>query len=136
MADARSPGSIRRYVLYVLAAVPIAAVIVAASAALQASQPPMVSFDMKLKVSGQDIRAQGTAYLESDSFSFDADKLSFTGTVSGDEVKISGKVTNADRSQMREFGTSGHLTNNQMSATLNGDRGSRMGTLKLELINR
>jgi len=129
MADARSPGSFRRYVLYVLAAVPVAAVIVAVSAALEASQPPMVSFDMKLKVSGQDIRAQGTAYLESDGFSFEADKLSFTGTVSGDEVRISGKVANADRSQMREFSTSGHLTNNQMSATLNG-------TLKLELINR
>lgn len=136
MADARSPGSFRRYVLYVLAAVPIAAVIVAASAALQASQPPMVSFDMKLKVSGQDIRAQGTAYLESDAFTFETDKLSFTGTVSGDEVRISGKIANDDRSQTREFGTSGHLTNNQMSATLNGDRGSRMGTLKLELINR
>jgi len=136
MADARSSGSFRRYALYILAAVPIAAVIVGVSAALETSQPPMVAFDMKLKISGQDIRAQGTAYLESDGFSFETDKLSFTGTVSGDEVRISGKVANDDRSQTREFGTSGHLTNNQMSATLNGDRGSRMGTLKLELVNR
>jgi hypothetical protein len=96
----------------------------------------MVSFDMKLKVSGQDIRAQGTTYLEHDGFSFETDKLSFTGTVNGDDVRITGKVANADQSQTREFGTSGHLSNNQMSATLNGDRGSRMGTLKLELINR
>jgi hypothetical protein len=136
MADTRSSGSFRRYVLYALAAVPIAAVIVAVSAALEASQQPMVSFDMKLKVSGQDIRAQGTAYVEDGAFSFEADKLSFTGAVSGDEVRISGKVANEDRSQMRDFGASGHLTNGQMSATLNGDRGSRIGTLKLELINR
>jgi hypothetical protein len=37
---------------------------------------------------------------------------------------------------MREFATSGQLANNRLSATLNGDRGSRLGTLKLELINR
>jgi hypothetical protein len=136
MADAGSQSSFRRIFLYILLAVPIAAVIFAVTAAMQSGSSPQVAFDMKLKVSGEDIRANGTAYLYDDGFSFEADRLSFTGTVSGDDVKITGKVTNGDRSQTRDFGASGHLADNQLSATLNGDRGSRMGTLKLELLNR
>ena len=136
MADAASQSRFRRYVLYVLAAVPIAAVIVAVTTAMQAGPSPKVAFDLKLKVSGEDIRANGTAYLYDDAFSFDSDRLSFAGTVSGGDVKITGKVTDGSRSQTRDFGASGHLANNQMSATLNGDRGSRLGSLKLELLNR
>ena len=136
MADAASQSSFRRYFLYVLAAVPIAAVIVAVATAMQTGRSPKVAFDLKLKVSGEDIRANGTAYLYDDGFTFDSDRLSFAGTVSGDDVKITGKVTNGSRSQTRDFGTSGHLADNQMSATVNSDRGSRLGTLKLELLNR
>jgi hypothetical protein len=136
MADAGSQSSFRRFFLYVLVAVPIAAVIFAITAAMQSGSPPKVAFDMKLKVYGEDFRAGGTAYLEDDGFSFESDRLSFTGTVNGDDVKITGTVTKGDRSQTRQFGTSGHLADNQMSATLNGDRGSRLGTMKLELLNR
>jgi hypothetical protein len=136
MSDATSQGSLRRVFLYLCAAIPIAAVIFALATALGSAPAPKVAFDMKLKVSGQDIRASGTIYVEGDSFSFAANRLNFTGTISGDDVKISGKVTAGERSQMREFATSGQLANNRLSATLNGDRGSRLGTLKLELINR
>ncbi len=135
MPDATSQGSFRRIFLYLSAAVPIAAVIFALATALGSRPTPKVAFDMRLKVSGQDIRASGTTYLEGHGFSFVADRLNFTGTISGDDVKINGKVTPGDRSQMQEFGASGHFANNRLSATLNGDRGSRLGTLKLELIN-
>jgi hypothetical protein len=136
MSDAKSEGSFRRFFLYLGAAVPIAAVIFALATAVDSGPAAKVAFDMKLKVSGEDIRASGTTYLESDGFSFTSNRLSFTGTISGDDVRVNGKVTAGDRSQMREFGTSGRLTDNRLSATLNGDRGSRLGTLKLELINR
>lgn len=136
MSDAQSQGSLRRIFLYLSAAVPVAAVIFALATALGSGPAPKVAFDMRLKVAGQDIRASGTTYLENDGFSFAADRLNFTGTISGDNVKISGKVTAGNRSQTREFGTSGQLANNRLSATLNGDRGSRLGTLKLELLNR
>lgn len=136
MADAASQSRFRRYFLYVLAAVPIAALIVGVATAMQAGPSPQVAFDLKLKVSGEDIRANGTAYLYDDGFSFDSDRLSFAGTVNGDSVKITGKVTSGNPSQTRDFGTSGHFANNQMSATLNGDRGSRLGSVKLELLNR
>jgi hypothetical protein len=135
MSDATSQGSLRRVFLYLAAAVPIAAVIFAVATALGSAPAPKVAFDVKLKVSGQDIRASGTTYLEGDGFSFAADRLTFTGTISGNDVKISGKVTAGERLQVREFGASGQLANNRLSATLNGDRGSRLGTLKLELIN-
>jgi len=136
MADADSPGSFRRFFLYFLAAVPIAAVIVAVATAMESGPSPKVGFDLKVKIAGEDIRANGTIYLYDDGFSFDTDRLSFTGTVGGDEVRITGKVSNAERSQTRDFTASGRLANNQLSATLNGDRGSRMGSLKLELLNR
>lgn len=136
MADADSRGSFRRFFLYVLAAVPIAAVIVAVATAMESGPSPKVAFDMKLKIAGEDIRANGTIYLYDDSFGFEADRLSFNGKISGDEVRITGRVTNGDRSRTRDFGASGRLASNQLSATLNGDRGSRMGSLKLELLNR
>jgi hypothetical protein len=136
MADTASQSTFRRYFLYLLAAVPIAAVIVAVATAMQSGPSPKVAFDVKLKVSGEDIRAHGTAYLYDDAFSFEAQRLSFAGTVNGDDVKITGKVTSGSQAQTRQFGASGHLANNQLSATLNGDRGSRLGTMKLELLNR
>lgn len=136
MADADSKGSFRRFFLYFLAAVPIAALIVAVATAMESGPSPKVDFDLKMKISGEDIRANGTLYLYDDGFSFDTDRLSFSGTVTGDQVKIAGKVTNAERSQTRDFGASGRLANNQLSATVNGDRGSRIGSLKLELLNR
>jgi|SRR5262245_60852919 len=136
MADAGSQSSFRRFFTYLLVAVPIAAVIVAVATAMESGPSPKVAFDLKVKVSGEDIRASGTTYLYDDGFSFESDRLSFSGTMSGDDVKITGKVTNGSRSQTRDFGTSGHLADNQMSATVNSDRGSRLGTLKLELLNR
>ena len=136
MADAGSQSSFRRFFVYVLVAVPIAAVIFAITAAMQSGSPPKVAFDLKLKAYDEDYRAGGTAYLEDDGFSFESDRLSFTGTVNGDEVTITGTVTKGDRSQTRQFGANGHLANNQMTATLNGDRSSRLGSLKLELLNR
>jgi hypothetical protein len=135
MSDATSQGSFRRIFLYLSAAVPIAAVIFALATALGSGPAPKVAFDMRLKVSGQDIRASGTTYLEGDGFSFVTDRLTFTGTISGGDVKINGRVTTGERSQMREFVASGRFASNRLSATLNGDRGSRLGTLKLELIN-
>jgi hypothetical protein len=136
MSDAKSESAFRRYFLYLIAAVPIAAAIFALATALGSGPPGKVAFDMKLKVAGEDIHASGTTYLEDEGFSFTTNRLTFTGTISGDDVKITGKVTAGERLQMREFGTSGRLANNRLSATLNGERGSRLGTLKLELINR
>jgi hypothetical protein len=136
MAGTRSQGSSRRFFLYALAAVPIAAVIFALATALGSAPAPKVAFDIKLKIAGQDVRASGTTFLRSDGFSFAAGRLSFTGTVTGDDVSIAGKVATDDRAQTRDFGASGHLAEGRMSATLNGDGGRRMGTLKLELINR
>jgi hypothetical protein len=136
MADANSQGSSRRFLLYILAAVPIAAVFVAVATAIGSAPAPKVAFDMRVKISGQDIRASGTTYLRSDGFTFTTERLSFTGTITGDDVRIDGKVATDDRTAARDFGTSGHLTNNRLSVTLNGDGGRRMGTLKLELINR
>ena len=72
-----------------------------------------MAFDLKVKIAGQDVRASGTTYIGSD-----------------------GKVTTEDRAETRDFGASGHLADGRLSATLNGEGGRRMGTLKLELINR
>jgi hypothetical protein len=135
MADAKSQGSFRRFFLYILAAVPIAAVFFAIATAIGSAPDPKVAFDMRMKVSGQDIRASGTLYLRSDGFSFESGRLSFTGKVTGDDVRIDGKITGDNGTAARDFGTSGHLANNRLSATLNGDGGRRLGTLKLELIN-
>jgi hypothetical protein len=135
MAGRKTSGSSRRFFLYGVTAVPIAAVIFAVATVTGSSPSPKVGFDMKVKIADEDLRAAGTLYLETDGFHFDGGRLSFSGTVSGDEVTIKGKATNEDRTLTRDFGTSGHLRDGQMSATLNGDGGRRMGTLKLELIN-
>lgn len=91
---------------------------------------------MKVKVADHDVRANGTLYVESDGFSFEGGRLSFSGTVNGGDVMIKGKVTTDDRALTRDFGASGHLADGWMSATLNGAGRRRMGALKLELINR
>ena len=135
MADATSQGSFRRFVLYFFAAIPIAAVFFAIATAIGSAPDPKVAFDMRLKVSGQDIRASGTLYLERDAFTFDSGRVNFTGTVTGDDVKITGKISSDDGTPARDFGTSGRFADNRMSATLNGNGGTRLGTLKLELIN-
>ena len=134
MAGAQSRSSLQRFFLCLVAAVPVAAVVVALTTALDAGPTPKVAFDVK--IAGEDVRASGTLYLRSDRFSYEGNRLSFTGTVSGDDVKIAGKVTTGERLQTRDFSTSGRLSNNRMSASLNGDRGSRIGTLKLEFLNR
>jgi hypothetical protein len=136
MAGTNHQGSSRRFFLYGIAAVPIAAVIFAVATAIGSSPSPKVSFDLKVKVADQDVRASGSIYLESDGFSFEGGRLSFSGTVTGDEVAIKGEVTTDDRTLTRDFGASGHLADGRMSATLNGDGGRRMGSLKLELINQ
>jgi hypothetical protein len=137
MAGANSRGTSRRFFLYGFTAVPIAAVIFAVATAIGSAPSPKVAFDMKVKIADQDVRATGTIYVESDGlFSFEGSRLSFSGTVTGDDVTIKGKVATDDRAQTRDFGTTGHLTDGRMSATLNGDGGRRMGTLKFELINR
>jgi len=41
---------------------------------------------------------------------FEGSRLSFSGTVTGDEVAIKGKVTTDDRTLSRDFGASGRLT--------------------------
>lgn len=136
MAGTNHQGSSRRFFLYGIAAVPIAAVIFAVATAIGSSPSPKVAFDLKVKVADQDVRASGSIYLESDGFNFEGGRLSFSGTVTGDEVAIKGKVTTDDRTLTRDFGASGHLADGRMSATLNGDGGRRMGSLKLELINQ
>ena len=136
MARANHQGSSRRFFLYGIAAVPIAAVIFAVATAIGSAPSPKVAFDLKVKIADQDVRANGSIYLESDGFSFEGSRLSFSGTVTGDEVAIKGKVTTDDRTLSRDFGASGRLTEGRMSATLNGDGGRRMGSLKLELTNQ
>jgi len=136
MAGANSHGSFRRFFLCGIAAVPIAAVIFAIATAIGSAPSPKVAFDTKVKIADRDVRANGTLYVESDGFSFESGRLSLSGTVNGDDVMIKGKVTTDDRALTRDFGASGHLADGRMSATLNGDGGRRMGTLKLELINR
>jgi hypothetical protein len=136
MADAKPQGSSRRFILYILAAVPIAAIFLAVATAIGSAPDPKVAFDVRIKVSGQDIWANGTTYLRSDGFAFDSGRLTFTGTVTGDEVRIDGKISSDNGTATRDFGASGQLANNRLSATLIGDGGRRMGTLKLELINR
>jgi hypothetical protein len=137
MAGTRSEGSVRRFFLYLLLAVPIAAGIFALITAIGSAPPAKVAFDVTLKVSGQDIRAGGTTYLHSDTFSFEGGRLSFAGTVAGDEVSVRGKVTTtAGGTATRDFKASGQLKGEQLSLTVNGDGGRRLGTMKLELINR
>ena len=136
MADTKSQGSFRRVFLYGIAAVPIAAVIFAVATAIGSAPSPKVAFDMKVKIADRTSgRAEPSIWRVTGSAST-AGRLNFTGTISGDDVTIKGKVTTDDRSLTRDFGASGQLANNRMSATLNGDGGRRMGTLKLELINR
>ena len=134
MAGAKSRGS-SRFFLYGITAVPIAAVIFAVATAIGSGPSPKVGFDMKVKIAEEDMRASGTLYVESDGFSFDGGRLSFSGTVSGDDVTITGKATSEDRTLTRDFGAAGHLSGGRMSATLNGDGGRRIGSVKLELIN-
>jgi hypothetical protein len=136
MAGARSHGSFRRYFLYLVAAIPIAAVIFALATAAGSAPAAKVAFDVKVEISGQEVRASGTTYLTSDGFDFAGGRVQFAGKVSGDDVSVDGKVTNDDRTQTRDFRASGHLNGERLSLTLNGDGGRRMGTMKLELINR
>jgi hypothetical protein len=136
MAGARSHGSFRRYFLYLLAAIPVAAVIFALATATGSAPAAKVAFDVKVEISGQDVRATGTTYLTSDGFDFTGNRVGFTGKVSGDDLSIDGRVTNDDRTQTRDFRATGHLNSERLSLTLNGDNGRRMGTMKLELINR
>lgn len=135
MASAKASSSFRRFFLYVVIAVPIAALIFAVATAIGSTPTPKLAFDMKVQMGGQDVVARGTIYLEPDGFRFEGNRLSFAGTVAGSDVTVKGKVNSEDRAETREFATTGHFAGGRLSATLNSSGGRRMGTLKLELVN-
>jgi hypothetical protein len=134
MADKSSSPS-RRFFLYGVIAVPISAVIFAVATAIGSTPTPKLAFEMKFQGTDQDVVARGTLYVEPDGFSYEGTRLSFSGTVVGNDVTIKGSVSNENRTVTRDFGTTGRLAGGRMSATLNGSGGRRMGTLKLELAN-
>jgi hypothetical protein len=118
---------------YGAAAAFIAGVILTAASALDSKTTLKVGFHMSVKTAEQQVNAGGSALLSDGRFGYEGGRLSFAGTIEGDEVRIEGTVASADQKATRSFKASGRITSDRLSLPLNGSDGRRIGSLKLEL---
>ncbi len=135
MTDGSTKGPFGRMLVYFALASFIAAVVLIAASALSSSPTPKVGFAVTVKVAERQVSAAGKAYLTDNRIEFSGDRLSFAGTIEGDQVEIDGKVVSADQATTRAFKASGRIAGGRSNLALNDTGGRRIGSLRLELPN-
>lgn len=131
--DGSTKGPFSRTLLYVALAAFIAMVVMIAAPLLGSSSTQTVGFTATIKVAEGEVNAFGSARLADGRIGFNGSRLSFSGTIEGDQVKIEGKVALAKQTVARPFRASGRVVGNRLNLPVNGTDGRRMGSLRLEL---
>jgi hypothetical protein len=131
-----SKGPFRRTFVYIALAAFIAMVILIAAPRLGSSSTRTVGFTATIKVAQGEVNAFGSARLADDGrLGFDGSRLSFSGAIEGDQVKIEGKVALADQATTRAFRASGRIAGDRLNLPVYSTDGRRIGSLRLELPN-
>jgi hypothetical protein len=111
----------------------IAAVIVIMASALSSNTTPKVGFHLTVTIAGREVKAIGTTYLDEGRFAFEGSRLSFSGRIDGDEVRIDGQAISPDQATTRAFTANARRAGTRISTAVMGTDGRRMGALRLEL---
>lgn len=133
MTDESTKGPFSRALVYFALAAFIATVVLFAASVLSSSSSPKVGFTVTVKVAEREVTAFGNAYLTDGRIAFNGSRLSFAGTIEGDQVRIEGKVASADQATTRAFKASGRIVGDRLSLPVNSTDGRRIGSLRLEL---
>ena len=131
--DISTQGPFSRTLVYVALAALIAMVVLVAAPILGSSSTQTVGFTATIKVAEGEVNAFGSARLADGRIGFNGSRLSFSGTIEGDQVKIEGKVALAEQTATRSFRASGRIVGDRLNLPVNGTDGRRMGSLRLEL---
>lgn len=130
--DSSTKGPFSRTLVYLALAAFIAMVVMVAAPILGSSSRQTVGFTATITVPQGEVNAFGSARLADGRIGFNGSRLSFSGTIDGDQVKIEGKVALADRTT-RAFRASGRIAGDRLNLPVNGTDGRRIGSLRLEL---
>lgn len=133
MTDESTKGPFGRMLVYFALASFIAAVVLIAASALNSSSTPKVGFAVTVEVAEREVSAAGMAYLTDARIEFNGSRLSFAGTIEGDQLRLEGKVASADQATTRVFKASGRIVGDRLNLPLNDTGGRRIGSLRLEL---
>jgi hypothetical protein len=121
-------------VYFALAAFIAATVLIAASA-LSSNSRPEVEFSVTVKVGEREMMAAGKTYLTDGRIDVDGSRLSFAGSITGDDVRIEGEASLPGQTSPRAFKASGRMADNRATLPVKGTDGRRIGALYLELSN-
>jgi hypothetical protein len=133
MTDFASKGPFGRTLVYFALALFIVSVVLVAASALTSGSTPKVGFDMTVTVAEQEVTAFGNARLADGRIDFTGTRLTFAGTIEGDQVKIEGTVALPNEPTPHGFRASGRIVGDRLNLPVNGTNGRRIGSLRLEL---
>lgn len=135
MTDAAARGPFGRTLVYFALAAFIAATVLIAASALSSNSRPEVEFSVTVKVGEREMMAAGRTHLTDGRIDVDGSRLSFAGSITGDEVRIEGKASLPGQTSPRAFKASGRMADNRAILPVKGTDGRRIGALHLELSN-
>jgi hypothetical protein len=133
MTDATARGPFGRTLVYFALAAFIAVTVLVAASALSSNARPTLEFSVTVKVGEQEMMAAGKTRLTDGRIDVDGSRLSFAGSIAGDEVQIEGKATLPGQTATRTFRAAGRMTDNRATLPVKGPDGRRIGALSLEL---
>jgi hypothetical protein len=132
MTDETAKNPFSRPLVYFALAAFIAMIVMIAAPILGSNSTPTVGFTVTVKVAQGEVTSFGNAHLTDGRIGFEGSRLSFAGTIEGDQIKIEGKVALADQTTTRAFRASGRIVGDRLNLPVNSTDGRRIGSLRLE----